>query len=323
MDNQPHHIIENCPVCHHQGQYVFTGKDLLHGLPGEFVYAKCESCGVVYQCPMPGLEKIASFYPEQYDPYRPKVGKEKNPLEKSVLRSTYGFHHLHSILPDWFGKLMGKFAYKDSIPFTSGGRLLDIGCGGGKFLLSMKKLGWESEGVEFNQSACETCRQLGLKVFHGELAETGIADESFHVVTARHVIEHIPEPLSFVAEIFRILKPGGLMVLKTPNSRALARNWFGTNWFPNEVPRHLVLYSPSNLRLLAEKQGFSEKRVLTSSSPKCFLNSWDYLTNNKGIPSRKQKIRRMLSRLYVMAASLTGRGDEINAIFKKPALSSK
>ncbi len=323
MNHQSHLITENCPVCHHLGKYTFTGKDLLHGLPGEYVYAECESCGIVYQCPMPGPEKIASFYPKQYDPYRPGAGKERNPLEKSVLRSTYGYQHLQSFIPDWLGKLMGKCAYKDSIPFTADGKLLDIGCGGGKFLLSMKKLGWDAEGVEFNQSACETCRQSGIKVFHGELMEAGIAEASFHVVTARHVIEHIPDPSMFVAEIFRILKPGGLMVLKTPNSRALARNWFGTNWFPNEVPRHLVLYSPFNLSLLAEKQGFVGKRVLTSSSPKCFLNSWDYLTNNKGIPSRKRKIRRMLSRLYVMSASLTDRGDEINVIFEKPLLTTK
>lgn len=246
MTDHPISIQLDCPICNNLGHYAYTGKDMLCNLPGEFAYAECAQCGAVYQDPMPTLDKIASFYPDNYDPYKQDKSKEKNDLEKSVLRSIYGYDHLLSPVPVWLGKCAGLLGYRDSIPFTKNGRLLDIGCGGGNFLLSMQKLGWQTDGVEFNATAVNTCQQSGLNVYHGELAQAAFENNTFDVVTARHVIEHIPEPISFSSEIFRILKPGGLMVLKTPNNLALARSWFGTNWFANDVPRHLILSVPKH-----------------------------------------------------------------------------
>ena len=291
---------------------------MLCDLPGEFIYAECDQCGAVYQDPMPTLAMIASFYPDNYDPYKQDKTKGKNALEKSVLQTIYGYQHLHTLIPGWFGKCAGLIGYRDSIPFTEGGRLLDIGCGGGNFLLSMQKLGWQAEGVEFNETAVKTCQQAGLNVYHGDLAQAAFEDNTFDVVTARHVIEHIPDPVSFASEIFRILKPGGLMVLKTPNSLALARHWFGTNWFANDVPRHLILFSMKTLQFLAKKHGFKGKTIRTFSTPKIILNSWDYLRKTKGKPSKKRKSRRLLAKIYVAAAAISGRGDEIFSIFQKP-----
>jgi 2-polyprenyl-3-methyl-5-hydroxy-6-metoxy-1,4-benzoquinol methylase len=311
-------ITEPCPICGEKGQHAYTGTDLLMGLPGEFVYAICTRCATVYQAPIPDAEQIGSFYPEEYEPYRPGKAKERNPLERSVLRTTYGYKHLKEGLPNWLGQIAGTFSYLNSIPYTENGKLLDVGCGGGKFLQSMQHLGWQPEGVEFNESAVKTCRDSGLKVFHGELSSAAFQDNSFDVVTARHVIEHIPTPVEFVDEIYRVLKPGGLMVLMTPNSRALGRNWFGTNWYANDVPRHLFLFAPENLHLLASNAGFQERAMRTSSSPKIILNSWDYLSGNKGTPSKRKKMRRLAARLYVLAAALINRGDEIFCIYQKP-----
>ncbi len=288
------------------------------GIAGEYNYSECASCGAVYQAPLPTIEEIATFYPEEYKPYKPGRAKETNPLEKAVLHSRYSYTHIQDGLPGWLGWLAGFVLYRDSTPFIQDGSLLDIGCGGGKFLNSMQNIGWTVEGVEFNPSAVQTCRDAGLKVFQGELSDAAFPDNTFDIVTARHVIEHISTPGPFVAEIFRILKPGGKMILRTPNSRALGRNWFGTNWFANDVPRHLILFSPGNLRLLAEELGFQPLKNKTFSSPKIILNSWDYLTNHTGKPSKKRKLRRMLARIYVAGAALLGRGDEIFSIFKKP-----
>jgi 2-polyprenyl-3-methyl-5-hydroxy-6-metoxy-1,4-benzoquinol methylase len=288
------------------------------GIPGEYHYSECTACGAIFQTPPPTPEEIASFYPEEYEPYKPGRPKEKNPIEKAVLRTGYCYTHIEGGAPDWLGRLAGFVLYRDSTPFTTDGRLLDIGCGGGKYLQSMQRLGWSAEGVEFNSSAVQTCRDMGLTVFHGELSDASFPDNTFDVVTARHVIEHISNPGPFIEEIFRILKPGGLMILRTPNSRALGRGWFGTNWFANDVPRHLILFSPKNLSILAERIWFQHHKTETFSSPKIILNSWDYLTHNRGRPSKKRKLRRMIARLYVAAAAITGRGDEIFCMFSKP-----
>lgn len=307
-----------CPICNAPGQYAYTGKDLLCALPGEFHYATCSRCKTVYQTPMPDMETIASFYPDDYDVYRPAKAKARNPLQKAVLRTTYGYRHLSSSVPDWIGRLVGTLAYRNSIPYKTDGRLLDIGCGSGKFLLSMQQLGWQAQGVEFNTSAVEICRDAGLEIFRGELAAATFPDNHFDLVTARHLIEHIADPKPLIKEIFRILKPGSIMVLVTPNSQALGRGWFGTNWYANDVPRHLTLFNPNNLQQLAAQAGFQKVAIRTSSSPKIFLNSWDYLTHNTGKPSKHRKIRRFFARAYVLAAALSRSGDEIFAIFQKP-----
>ena len=311
-------MTSNCPICSQHGKPAYTGKDLLMGIPGEYHYSECTACGAIFQTPMPTPEEIATFYPEEYEPYKPGRSKEKNPLEKAILRVKYGYTHLEDALPDWLGRLTSYILYRDSTTFTTDGKLLDIGCGGGKYLQSMQRLGWSAEGVEFNSSAVQTCRDMGLTVFQGKLSEARFPDNTFDVVTARHVIEHIPCPNPFAKEIFRILKPGGLMILRTPNSKALGRSWFGINWFANDIPRHLILFSPSNLSLMAESIGFNHLKTETFSSPKIILNSWDYLTGNRDRPSKKRKLRRMLARPYVAAAAITGRGDEIFSIYQKP-----
>ena len=319
MSNDFHPTESRCPICGGTGRFAYRETDRLHDLPGKFEYANCMDCGAVFQVPTPTAEQIASFYPEEYAPYQPGKQKQPNPIESAVLRSCYGYTHLDSSLPDWLGRLLGMLLYRDSIPYVPGGRLLDVGCGGGKYLLAMQRIGWQPQGVEFNEQAVATCRQSGLDVFQGELADAGLPDASFDLVTARHVIEHIADPAAFVAEIARVLKPGGMMVIKTPNAQALGRRWFGVDWYANDVPRHLILFSPANLRLLAENQGLRADITRTFSTPKIVLNSWDYRFNNPSESSKRKKLRRMLARSYVMSAALTGHGDEVFSIFRKPA----
>lgn len=307
-----------CPVCGGRGLFSFSGTDRLHGLPGRYDYAECTDCSAVYQYPEPSDAQIAGFYPDEYTPYRPGKTKTLNPVERAVLRSVYGYSHLSSPLPGWLARLIGLVAYRDAVPYAASGRLLDVGCGGGKYLLAMQALGWQPQGVEFNETAVQTCREAGLPVFQGELAAAEFPDAAFDLVTARHVIEHIPNPVAFVEEINRILVPGGIMVLKTPNSAALGRGWFGEDWFANDVPRHLVLFAPGNLRLLAERVGFREELSRTFSTPKVLLNSWDYRVQAEGQVSKKRKLRRALARFYVLASAVSGRGDEVFAVFRKP-----
>lgn len=318
MTDQLRVVEQACPVCGGSGRVAFVGTDRLHDLPGEYTYADCDECGAVYQAPIPGSAQIASFYPEEYSPYQPGKAKRRNPIERAVLRSCYGYRNLKSPVPEWFARFLGRFLYRDSIPYVADGHLLDVGTGGGKYLLAMQAVGWHPQGVEFNEQAVRTCREAGLEVFQGELSDADLADNSFDLVTARHVLEHIADPVAFVRDIFRIVKPGGMMVLKTPNSLALGRKWFGLDWYANDVPRHLVLYSPANIRLLAERQGFREEVSRTFSTPKIVLNSWDYRRGNPSETSKRKKLRRMAARLYVAAAAVTGRGDEIFVVFHKP-----
>jgi len=196
--------------------------------------------------------------------------------------------------------------------------MLDIGCGNGRFLLRMQQLGWQVQGVEFNQTAVNICRRNKLDVFHGELEDAGLEAQSFDLISARHVIEHVQDPDTFIADITRLLKSGGRLHLRTPSSEALSRSIFGRNWFPNEVPRHLILFSKKNLNMLAARHGLEPVIVRTNVRTNWVLNSFDYKTGNTGRPYRKSKLYRLLVKVYVPFAGLSGRGEEVFAVYRKP-----
>jgi SAM-dependent methyltransferase len=132
----------------------------------------------------------------------------------------------------------------------------------------------------------ERLEALGLKVRSG-LAEAALAeypDEHFDVVTSWHVLEHVLDPSRVLAEAYRILKPGGVLMLEVPNFDSLGRTVLRTYWFPLELPRHLYHYTPKTLGALLRKAGFGEitiKGVPSALSVTLSLQLiWNRLTGN-------------------------------------------
>lgn len=315
-------MITTCPLCQSEARYSFSGRDLMFDHHQRHDYFCCTDCGLIFMHPMPDALSIAGFYPSTYDIYEDDIKPaELGVWKKAALKAHLGYGHL-SGSPLSF--LAGFAVPPETTPhWIPDGRLLDVGCGNGRFLCSMRALGWKVQGVEFSEDGVRVCRKADLPVHHGDLVSAMLADESFDVITVRHVIEHIPEPLPFMRELVRILKPGGQLIMETPNSQALGRAWLGTNWFANEVPRHLYLYHPENLKRLALRHGLHCESLRLSTSPKILLNSLDYILENRGRPSKRIRWRRLLARGYVWLAQRSGRGDIVHARFvKSPGISS-
>lgn len=308
-----------CLLCGNQGNYTFTGTDLLLGGQKTYDYHECRDCGAVYQYPMPEPHVIVSFYPDRYSIYDDQVRyKKRSQLERAILKDKYDYRHLRVPLIFRMVSLFFRpFVFRDYVRFKPDGKALDVGCGNGSFLHELKEIGWECEGVEFNLTAVKICRAHGLKVHHGDLASARFPDHSFDLIIASHIIEHLADPAAFMKEASRILKDDGRLLIKTPNSQALGRRWFKEKWFANDVPRHLVLFSPSNLDLLAAKHGLVRSKLRLETTPKYILNSIDYYRGYTGKPSRKMKFRRLLAGPYVLAASIMHLGDRIHAEYKK------
>ena len=151
-----------------------------------------------------------------------------------------------------------------------GGRLLDVGCGNGVFLDVMRQLGWEVTGVDPDGAAVTVARQkLGLQVFEGSLEEAGLPGGHFDAITMNHVIEHVPDPIGTLRECHRVLRPGGRLVVATPNISSLGRRLFDDAWVLWDPPRHLHLFSQSALRACAELAGLeiSELRTTARGAP--------------------------------------------------------
>ena len=308
-----------CPVCEAAAVYDFSGRDIMFGHYDRYDYFRCTGYSAVFMHPMPGLEQIASFYPPDYSVFDDSAQTRRiSPLKQAVLKRTRGYTHLE---PPAAARLLSPLftrRYSQGVPhYVPGGKMLDVGCGNGRYLGTMRALGWDVQGVELSETGVKVCRAAQLPVHHGDLASAQFPSDSFDLVTVRHVIEHIAEPQPFMAELARILKPGGRLVIETPNANALGRALMGASWFANDVPRHLVLFTPESLTRLAAKHGLRQVDTWLETTPKVILNSIDYALQTSGRSSSRRRGRRLLARIYVWLAQRSKRGDTIHCTFTK------
>jgi protoporphyrinogen oxidase/SAM-dependent methyltransferase len=147
------------------------------------------------------------------------------------------------------------------------GRMLDVGCWTGSFLVAAQRRGWDVAGVEPSSWAAGRARERGIDVFEGELRDAGFDAGSFDAIVTCDVLEHLVDPAAAVARFAELLTPGGALYLTVPDAgsrlaRAMGRRWWAV------VPMHLQYFSRSSMRLLLSRHGFEVRHVATH--PKLF-----------------------------------------------------
>jgi SAM-dependent methyltransferase len=136
------------------------------------------------------------------------------------------------------------------------GTLLDIGCGDGRFLSLMASRGWRVAGVDFDAQAVAHARELRkLDVQVGTAASHLDSGRKYDVVTASHVIEHVPEPGTFLRQCRQLMNRGGRIILRTPNAESFGHRRYGKAWRGLEPPRHLQLFTLPALTTCAQQAG--------------------------------------------------------------------
>jgi SAM-dependent methyltransferase len=128
------------------------------------------------------------------------------------------------------------------------GSLLDVGCGTGEVLAAARDRGWHTHGVEPERTGAEMARQRGLEVTVSTLEAAGLPERSYDVVSAFHVLEHLPDSRSFLSSLARWARPGGAVVVEVPNWHGVARRRLGADWYHLRPGEHLVHFTPRTLR---------------------------------------------------------------------------
>jgi 2-polyprenyl-3-methyl-5-hydroxy-6-metoxy-1,4-benzoquinol methylase len=246
----------NCPLCGESGEMLYPRlKDRLFEAPGSWNLKQCpnDDCGLIWPDPTPLIEDIGKAYVNYYTHSSATANlssraKIRQRFEMIYIRQRFGYP---APSPNYWDILLGFLFYHREggttfVRWKPGGRLLDVGCGSGDYLTLMKSLGWEVEGVEFDPAAVAAARKTGLSVRCGSLEEQAYPSESFDAIMMHHVIEHVPDPVASLKECARILKPGGEVLLFTPNSSSLTHSLFRECWRGLETPRHLHIFSPAS-----------------------------------------------------------------------------
>jgi len=137
-----------------------------------------------------------------------------------------------------------------------GGRLLEIGCAVGFLLVAARERGFDPVGVEMSEWASGIARsKFGLDVRTGRLEDAGLDDDSFDVVVLADVIEHLTDPTTTVREIRRVLKPGGRLLLLTPDAGSTMAKLVGERWW-GLLDDHYFYFSRATMRRFLENEGF-------------------------------------------------------------------
>jgi 2-polyprenyl-3-methyl-5-hydroxy-6-metoxy-1,4-benzoquinol methylase len=145
-------------------------------------------------------------------------------------------------------------------------RLLDVGCGDGRFLAIARDCGWAVTGLEPDPVAADRARQRDLDVRVGGLEALADESSSFDAITLSHVIEHVHEPLKTLQDCYRLLRPSGRIWIETPNLESLGHLYFGEHWRGLEAPRHLVMFALGTLRFALTQTGFEGLRIESTPS---------------------------------------------------------
>lgn len=142
------------------------------------------------------------------------------------------------------------------------GLVIEVGSSTGFQLNAFRERGWDVLGVEPDSNAAALAREhLDIPVKNSILEKAEIPNNHAEAVVMLHVIEHIPDPIGTLREIFRVLKPGGHLVLETPRYDTLAFKLLGRRERSLSCNGHIYFFTTGSLRDVYTKAGFAEVRT--------------------------------------------------------------
>lgn len=222
----------SCPVCGRKNPSEF------YAMKG-YLLLRCLNCGMVWD-PYTS-ENLESVYVENYFVNENPKGGYANYFEGMNINKKTFFERIKRIN----SKVVTK------------GKMLDVGSALGDSLIEAKKLGWKDVyGVELSEFAAKKAEKRGLDVKNGTLMEAKYPSDHFDVVTIQDVIEHMPDPITEMKEVKRILKPNGIVFIVTPDIGGFWQKILGPSWYHYKPGEHIMYFSQKTLFKMLNDRGF-------------------------------------------------------------------
>ena len=195
--------------------------------------------------------------------------------------------------------------------------LLDVGCSSGAFLAAAASLGLRVEGVEPAARPAETATKMGLAVHHGLLQDLDLPARAFDVLTLFEVIEHVQDPLSLLRACRHVLRPDGLLVIRTGSTESWTARLLRARWEYFRLERHgghITFYSPKSMGKLAERAGFVIEHLTTHAVS---------FYQRDEVPWVLYRPAKILSELLNSPSTCFGKGYEMMGFLTRPSSERK
>ncbi|NJK78856.1 MAG: class I SAM-dependent methyltransferase [Chloroflexaceae bacterium] len=251
-----------CPLCGATAASdVLRGPDRLHGVPGRFRLVRCHTCTLIYQNPRPTADAFDLIYPEDYKPHQAEAWADIT-IHPDIIQAC---HFVAQHLPN-------------------GGKLIDVGCGAGHFLVAIQQQypHWHVIGIDPSPGAGAFAHSYGIPVQQASLETASLEAGVWNAVTLWNVFEHVPNPLGTLQLVRTMLVPDGMLFLGVPMADSWDAKLFGKYWVGWDLPRHFFLPDHNTLGRMLNEAGF--EIVATechTATLYCFTESIRWLINDR------------------------------------------
>ena len=236
----------SCPVCKsNELVEVFLVKD--YTVSGEyFSIEKCKTCTLLFTQNVAEQNEIGRYYAsENYISHSDTQAGLVNKLYHLIRKKT----------------LQSKKKLIEGEIQKSNGNILDIGCGTGAFLHTMKTGGWKITGLEPDENAREKAKILYDIEPQPSNNSFNLPDNSYDAITMWHVLEHVHQLHEYIGQLKNMLTDKGKIFIAVPNYTSYDAQHYGEFWAAYDVPRHLYHFSPASMNRLVEQHGLAIKKI--------------------------------------------------------------
>lgn len=260
----------NCPICQSQSNH-YCDKN-------QSVYYRCNSCGAVFQHPLPSLDEMINYANVEYN-----KGMYKEYLNADEIKNATFSYRLEKVL-----EIYRK--HNKSLPPKI--RLFDVGCSNGRFIEIAMKQGFDAWGLEFSENAIAAASpDIQSRIYKGDANEIGKLNlGTFDIITAFDLVEHVFDPVAFLKSVRQLAANNSVLVFATPDASSIIRPLMGRNWSMLQPFQHTVLLSRKSALRLLEAAGL--ELISIDSTKKVF--SADYLFG------QLQAVNPTLHRIYTI-----------------------
>jgi len=252
-----------CVICGVVDSTVIArGSDYLYKtIRQDLDYTQCKNCGHLYLNPRPMINQIDKIYPRSYSSFSGKFAKSKSHITRLKDR----------VLLSRFNRL--------NVRKQIGLRILDVGCGDGRFLTSLRRhhSNYILHGLDwhFSDSTTQALSADRIIPILGTAENMKLEPAFYDVIVMNQLIEHLWNPREVLQRCYESLKAGGLIILETPDPDGYDRKLlFGSGlWGSYYWPRHLNIFSGKLLSQLLVEVGFTETKKIKLLAPMCWVYS--------------------------------------------------
>lgn len=235
-----------CQVCGGDFGKEHLFREMMYGTREEFKYWECQGCGCLQIVEVP--ENLADHYPSDFYSFALQFSPWKAPFYRAYLKFPRLMQWLHHCGPD-FGAVV-------EVRPRAGARILDVGCGSGKLVDTLRSLGFDACGVDpFLKEERPHLQRMSIEDVDG----------GWDLIMFHHVLEHMPDSVQVLRCARSRLSEGGICLVRIP-----VANWawqqYAQDWVQLDPPRHLVIHTPESFGVAADSAGLRITRTIFDST---------------------------------------------------------